>query len=450
MRSIALVALALIATTAAAAVAGGRRPYGGSVDVAVKDLSGLVDPHTVETRSGRLAADLVHARLLRFADGRVSGELSEDLGQVEGDTLVFTLVEGARFHDGAPVESPDVVASLRRLAALGDQAPLGRLFAALQVSARGPRGVAVAMPRGAHPDEVRLLLARPEAAIIRGPSRVGAGPFKPGSAEGERRVLVAWDGYALGRPWLQQVRLVKVEPEREEAALRFGDVDVGFVKPERPVGAIAVAAGQASWFLLFHPRYRAQQGFRGFVRQTLIDARLARYLDGRPSLGEVPWPEPLAPVTTSPRAAQSASGRAELIIAFAPGEGGEELARALRDALSPIARGNARVTSVAGLSVERGRGDPDWDMALVRYEWAALSRAQATFELARVFGLEPPRAEAVLARKVGDWALGVVSRYEAVAAAHVEVEAWVQSRISGVTRGASLPDFTGAWRVRAP
>lgn len=430
------------------AEAAGRRPYGGSVDVAVRDLSGLADPHVVETRSGRLVADLVHARLFRLEEARILGELADGPGVQSGDTLVITLVAGARFHDGSPVESGDVVASLKRLATLGDASPIGRLVQALSVSAQGPRVVQIGMPRGASVDEVRLLLARPEAAILH-QGRVGAGPMRPLPGEGDRRTLVAWDGYALGRPWLQEVRLVKVAAAREEAALRFGDVELAFEKPERPVAATALRAGHASWLVVFHPRYRSQVAFRGFVRQAILDARLSRYVDGKNSSAELPWPSPLAATSPPPRTAHSATGRAGLVVAYPSGEG-EELARALRDALSPIAMGQARVAPLTGTVSPARASDPPWDLALVRLDWASLSKSQAAHELARALGLEPPRAELVLSRKVGDWASGVAMRHDAVAAAHVEVDAWLTTRVGGVGTDGPLPDLQRGYRARSP
>lgn len=439
-------AVAFFAALASGANAAGRRPYGGSVDVAVRDLSGLSDPHVVDSRSGRLVADLVHTRLFRLVDGRLLGELSVGPGQVAGETLTVTLVDGARFHDGTPIESGDVVASLKRIATLGDASPIGKLIGVLGVSAQGPRTVAVVMPRGASVDEVRLLLARPEAAIVR-QGRIGAGPFKVVPGEGDKRVLVAWEGYALGRPWLQEVRLAKVTAAREEAALRFGDVEVGFEKPERPVAAQSLKAGHASWLIVFHPRHRGQTSFRGFVRQAVLDARLSRYVDGRSSPAENPWPPSLAPVVAPTRTAHSTTGRAGLVVAFPPD--GEELARALRDALSPITSGNAKVAPLTGNQPARA-SDPPWDLALVKLEWASLSKSQAAFELARALAIETPRPELVLSRKVGDWANAVLSRHDAVAAAHIEVEAWVTQRLGGVGAKGPLPDLNSGYRTRAP
>jgi hypothetical protein len=449
---LAVVVLSLCAASATDTFAGGRRPYGGSVDIPVRDFLGLVDPHVVESRSSRLVADLVHARLFRFSDNRLSGELSSGLGQVSGDTLTVTLVEGARFHDGSPVEASDVAASLRRLGALGEVSPIGRLVAALQVTAQGPRTVVIAMPRQSSVEEVRLLLARPEAAILESgqPGR-GAGAFKPQPGDGERRVLVAWDGYALGRPWLQEVRLSRVTAEREESAFRFGDIELSYEAPQGPTSATTIRGGFTSWLVVFHPRYRSTPAFRGWVRQAILDARLTRYVDGRGMPADLPWPDLLAPIGAPTRSAVSATGRPELVVAFAKGEpDSEELSRALRDAISPMALGNARVVAVPGMtaSAARAASDPAWDMALVRWDWAALSKAQAVHELARVLGIDPPRPADVLGRRINEWSADLVRRHEAIAAAHAERPVHLVSRIVGVAPSGPLPNLGSGFRVR--
>jgi hypothetical protein len=372
---------------------------------------------------------------------------------VSGDALIVTLVEGARFHDGSPVTANDVVASLRRVGALGDGSPLGRLVAALQVNATGPRAVAIAMPRGASVDEVRLLLARPELAITRmGQPRVGAGAFRPTGTEGDRRVLVAWDGYAAGRPWLQEVRLIRVSAEREESAFRFGDIELSFEVPQGATPSTVIRGGASSWLVVFHPRYRATPAFRGWVRQAILDARLMRFVDGRGFSAELPWPEPLSPLSPPPRTAQSTTGRPELVVAYPAGEvNAEELAFALRDAVAPMARGNARAVRVTGLgpATARSATEPAWDLALVRWDWAALSKAQAAFELARVLGLERPAAVDVLGRRVGEWARAVIARHEAVAVAHAERPAHIAPRIEGVKPSGPLPNLGWGFR-RSP
>jgi len=444
-----LVALALPARAA------GRRPYGAAVEVAVGDFSGLADPHVVTSRSGRLVASLLHGRLFRASGASFAPELAEGPGTWSGDGLTVTLADTARFHDGQAVRAADVVASWRRLAALGDASPIGRLAGALQVSEAGPRTV-VFTARGALEEEVRALLARPEAAILlRGQPGVGAGAFrlgKPESAVGERRTLVAWEGHAKGRPWLQEVRLVRVDAAREEAAFRFGEVELAFSPPRvMPDGASTVRGGWTSWLVIFHPRLRgaAGAGFRGWLQGASLAARLGRYVDGRSIPGEAPWPEPLSP---SQRVTVPVAGappqRDQIVVAYREGEAdSEELARALRDVLRPVARVDARAIAVRGLDLVSARqaANPSWDVAIVRWEWAAQTRAQAAHELALALGIAGPSGSDVLGRRVSEWARGLVTRVDGLAIVHAERPAILHAKVRGVGPAGPLPALDDAW-----
>lgn len=438
----------------ALAHAAGRRPYGAAVEVAVSDFSGLADPHVVTSRSGRLVATLVHGHLFRAAGAGVVAELADGPGTWSADGLTVTVADTARFHDGQAVGATDVVASWRRLSALGDASPIGRLAGALQVSEVGPRTV-VFSARGAHEEEVRALLARPEAAILpRGQPGVGAGAFRPKTegAGSDRRTLVAWEGHARGRPWLQEVRLVRVDAAREEAAFRFGEVELAFTPPRvMPEGATVVRGGWTSWFVVFNPRSRMAGGavFRTWVHAASLAARLGRYVDGRSMAGEAPWPEPLdpAPAVSAPTLGPPPR-RDRLVVAYREGEAdSEELARALRDVVRAAAPGDARAVPVRGLDLVQARqaADPPWDMAIVRWEWAAQTRAQAAHELALALGINGPSGAEVLARRVSDFARGVVTRADALAIVHAERPAILQAKVRGVGPAGPLPALVDGW-----
>ncbi len=454
MVALALVALVPAGGVLAPASGAGRRPYGAALEVPVRDFSGLADPHLVESRSGRLVASLVHGHLFRAVDGGFLPDLAAGPGTWSGDALTVTIADTARFHDGRAVEASDVVASWKRLAALGDQSPIGKLAQAVQVSELGAR-VVVFLARGGVVEEVKALLARPEAAILaRGQPGVGCGPFKPAPADGERRVLVAWEGHAQGRPWLQEVRLRRVSAEREEAAFRFGEVELAFEPPRMtPAAATTVRGGWTSWLVVFHPRFRGAGGaaFRGWVHAASLEARLGRYVDGRSLPGDVPWPEPLSPVDAKPLGTRPAVARDQLVVAFTEGEvDSDELARSLRDVVRPGARVDARVLPVRGLDLglAKSAADPAWDLAIVRWEWASLTRAQAAHELARALGVSGaagPSGADVLGRRVGDWARGVVQRTDALAIVHVERPAILHSKIRGVMPSGPLPDLVQGW-----
>ncbi len=447
-------ALVLVVAWVMPAFAAGRRPYGAAIEVPVRDFAGLGDPFLAETRSARLVASLVHGHLLRTSGGEVVPELATTTGTWSGDTLTLTLADTARFHDGRFVEVSDVIASWRRLQSLGDQSPVGRLAQAVQVSDAGHRNVAFTA-RGAAVDEVRALLARPEVAVLsRGLVGVGCGAFKPTPGDGDRRTLIAWDGHAQGRPWLQEVRLRRVSAEREEAAFRFGEVELGF-EPPRVASANtgSVRGGWTSWLVVFHPRWRGAnaQGFRGWVHASALDARLGRYVDGRSLPGDVPWPEGLSPAAPIPIGARSGMGRDELVVAYLDGDPeSAELAKVVRDVVRPATRIDARATPVRGLDFGNARsaGDPPWDLALVRIEWASLTRAQAAHELARALGLSGPSGADVLGRRVADWSKGVVQRTDTLAVVHVERPALLHAKIRGVVSAGPLPDLVQAWAVR--
>lgn len=450
MRALTSIFVAALVMPASAA---GRRPYGAAIEIPVRDFAGLGDPYLAETRSARMVASLVHGHLLRMSDGDVVPELATSTGVWSGDTLTLTLADTARFHDGRAVEVSDVVASWKRLQGLGEQSPVGRLAQALQVSDAGHRSVAFSA-RGAAVEEVRALLARPEVAILARGAGVGCGAFKPMPGEGDRRTLVAWEGHAQGRPWLQEVRLRRVSAEREEAAFRFGEVELGFEPPRvAAANTSTVRGGWTSWLVVFHPRWRGAnaQGFRGWVHASALDARLGRYVDGRSLPADVPWPESLSPAAPVPIGARAGMGRDELVVAYLDGDvESAELAKVVRDVIRPATRIDARVSPVRGLDFGNARGaiDPPWDLALVRIEWAALTRAQAAYELARALGLSGPSAADVLGRRIGDWAKGIVQRTDALAVVHVERPALLHAKIRGVVPAGPLPDLVQAWAVR--
>lgn len=444
-------------TLVGAVQAGGRRPYGGAIEVPVRDFSGLVDPHVVETRSGRLVATLAHGHLFRVGGAGVVPELAASLGSVTGEALTVAIGDSARFHDGSPVMAQDVVASLRRIAGLGDQSPVGRLVAALAVSEAGPRVVAITFPRGTSLEELRALLARPEVAILKGGQPgVGAGTFRPMGGDGDRRTLVAWEGHAEGRPWLQEVRLKRVSRASEEGAFRYGEVELAF-EPLRmtPAGTQSARGGWSSWLVVFHPRYRGSGAsggagaLRGWLQGAALEARLGRFVDGRTVPGEVPWPESISPVSAGSRGAKAMLAREQMTVAYADGEpDSEELAKAVRDLVRPVVRGETRVLPVRGLDAGDARraSDPPWDLAVVRWEWAALTASQAAFELARALGLSAPSGAEVLSRRVTEWARGVVQRDEALALVHAERPVALNAKVrgagaAGLGGAASLPNL---------
>lgn len=459
-----------LAGAAGAAHAGGRRPYGGTVEVPVRDFGAAIDPHLARGRDGRLVASLAHCHVFRLEEGRVVPEAAQGNGSFANGVLTVTLQDGARFHDGSPVMASDVVASWSRLGDLreADGGAIGGLAAAVRASEAGPRAVAFTGPRGVLLEELRALLARPEAAILKGGRPVlggGCGAFRPRVPfEGDRRMLDAFVGHAEGRPWLGGVRLRRVpSAAAEEAAFRYGEVDIGFVAPTLvPAGATQRPLGWSTYFAVLRPRLRGIEvvGTRRAIAGLARDARLGRYVEGRAESAEGPWPAPLVPGAPGTRRYPATSGARAgavdgFVIGYAPtgvSEGdAQELARALRDTVRPLAGEAVRVVAVAGgldaMTAARAAA-PEWDAAIVRWDWGALTEAQAAWELAQALDLRGLAAADVLTGRVAGFAEAVASEVRALALVHVPNALWVGASVHGVQRAGVLPDLANAWRSK--
>ena len=456
-----LAALALLAsiTVAPPADAAGRRVYAGRVIIPVSDFGGVADPHLAHGRDGRLFAALAHCHLLRPDDrGGVAGELARD-ATWQGRSLTLTLVDGARFHDNRTViRAGDVVASLRRIAALGDRSPWSSAVAALGLREIDPLRLVITAPRGTSEAELRALLARPELAVLRGGrpgDGAGCGPFRPAGGDAVTRRFEAFDGNPAGRPWLDAVIARRVaDDDAEQSAFVFGDIDLAFGDGPRSrrIGR-AVDDSRVTFFALPHPRFRGSEAveLRKAIAAFARAERLGRYVEGRATAPSSPWPAGLAPTGTElgrPAAFPQLPG---LTIAFdADDRELGDLARALRDSLRQLTAGTARVVPVSGLGLAAARAlkSPDWDLALVRHRWAAATPAQAALELAWALGLAPPSAEQALSGKVKTWSDGVVRAATAVPVLHVVRPVIVRPGLALEPGAAGLPDLAETWRPR--
>lgn len=459
MRRVAPILAALATLAASPGVdAAGRRVYAGRVTIPVTSFSGLSDPHAVTTRDGRLLATLAHCRLLRPDGAGFVGELARE-ARWDGRTLTVTLVDGARFHDERhAIRAADVVASLSRLAKLGDASPWSAAVGALRVRATDPLHVVITAPRRASEAEVRALLSRPEVAILRDGrpgDGAGCGPFRPVGGDAVARRFTAFDGSPAGRPWLDAVVARRVaDEEAEQSAFVFGDVDVAFGDGPRSrrVGRV-VDDAQTTFFALPHPRFTgdAALGLRRAVSAFARAERLGRYVEGRAAPAAAPWPAGLAPTKRELGRPGSFPQLPGLVIAFdADDRELADLARALRDSLRQLTSGTARVVPVSGLRLATARGmrNPDWDLALVRHRWAASTPAQAALELAWGFGIAPPGADDALADRVRAWADRVVRDASVVPILHVTRPVMVRPGIALEPGRAGLPELAESWRPR--
>ncbi|MGM0574573.1 MAG: ABC transporter substrate-binding protein [Myxococcota bacterium] len=441
------------------AEAAGRRPYGGTLRVAGHALEGWRDAHVARGVETRALASWVHCGLLRTDErGRVRPDLALGPGRAEDGALVLEVTPDATFHDGTSVTADDVVASLERLVRVRRRDSLGRLLGTVDARALDLGTVALRPPQGADLDVLRRLLARPEVAVLKhGTSGRGhaCGAFRLAGRSAAAMTLEAHRGHPRGRPWLDEVRVVRVDGPRDEAAaLRFGEVDVARRRSPRHEASRSVGASRhETLFAVPHPRWRGGGGLdlRRAVVALAARARLARYLDWPARAARSPWPPELAPtdaVVPEPAGRPRVEG---MVIAY-PAERSDlaEVARALRDALRPLSDGPARAIPVAAGSLAEARAaeKPDWDLALVSHAWSALDGVQAASELAAALGVEGPSPRSALAGRVADQAERVVRRVEAIPVLHLAPTVYHRPGWRVSVDGAGLTAAGDSWRAR--
>jgi len=217
-------------------------PAGAAAQTLVLGLSAdvtSIDPHFHNTSSNNAASRHVFETLVR-QDSRqrlVPGLAVAWRVLDDGLTWEFELRPDVRFHDGAPFTAEDVVASLRRPAALQGSPSSFSIYtrAVATASALGPLRLRLttAQPYPLLPNDLSLVpivaarfAERPTASFNAGEAAIGTGPYRfRGWTPGERILRERHDRHWEGRPSWEQVelRLIRNAPART-AALLAGDV----------------------------------------------------------------------------------------------------------------------------------------------------------------------------------------------------------------------------------
>ena len=217
-------ALALLSVPMASH-ASGYRHYGGRAVIATVEVPRSATPTNAHTSIERMLSLLVHSSL--FAPGENGSVVpmladSEVNGGPDGRSYVITLAAAARFTDGSPIRSADVVDSLERLATSragwmlaeieGYRALLaGEADSLTGVKALDNRRILIRMSREFH--GLTQILASPESAITKRGDRgdlfwgpVGAGAFVPGKpGRGEIATLRPSQHFIGGRPFVDEL-----------------------------------------------------------------------------------------------------------------------------------------------------------------------------------------------------------------------------------------------------
>ena len=253
---------------------------------AVKTLqfAEATEPKSYDGVSGSvlLARQGIGQTLVRIGfDGKIEPALATQLEPVDATTWRFTLREGVKFHNGAPLDAQAVKASLERLAGLKDSAQglqgavvtsdsptAGRIQTRTPVAylpALLADGAASILDRGSY---------GADAAITR---PVGTGPFEFVEwRPGDRVVLQAHEGYWGGTPKLQNVEYRFVSQAQTRSNLvRSGEVDIANVIPATDVPVLQKATGVS---VLTNPSPRLRALYINTQNGPTSDVRVRRAL----------------------------------------------------------------------------------------------------------------------------------------------------------------------------
>ncbi|GBC61563.1 ABC transporter substrate-binding protein [Desulfonema ishimotonii] len=164
----------------------------------------------------------------------------------DGKTWIFRLRKGVRFHDGTPMTSREVTASLRRISSHSKYDPAANYRHVVSITARGPGTIVFRLDRPV--PYFPKLLAYYSSPVIhpscfdeagRLTKLIATGPYRIEKVRpGEAIRLSAFDGYWGKKPTYRQV-VFKTIPDAQTRlmALMAGEIDVvadvGGILPEQ-------------------------------------------------------------------------------------------------------------------------------------------------------------------------------------------------------------------------
>lgn len=179
------------------------------------------------------------------AKGDLRGELAESWKQDGTTAWVVTLREGAKFHDGEPVNAEAVRTSFQTMVDEKSSAYFRARVNALLDKVETPDARTVRFVMKQPSVTWPYLLASPHMPIISPKSTeanpAGAGPYRITDTErGTRIDLEAFDGYyRKGKPATKKLRFVAYQDESlRVAALESGDVDISEYIPWQNMAAV--------------------------------------------------------------------------------------------------------------------------------------------------------------------------------------------------------------------
>ena len=303
----------LLAISAGTVEGASRKPFGGKLEMPLHESITSTDPIRVIGEQEWMLARQVHETLYRLdADGRILPALAQDLPKVssDGSELLVTIRPGLTFHDGRPITTSEVIASLHRLLSPKSASPHWWLLAPIRGAVAFHQGkrtrvnglervnnltfrIRLEMP---NPGFLSALSAVPASIVSikvtkeggeseRHPA--GAGPFRLAWTKDEKEIeLQAFDSHWRGRPYLDGVSLRPFESARDlMLAFELKRIHIGNRVPRRSGGHVQIIDGVQNHqvFLVSNTERlnKYPDGFRLALMQAIDRKALAEYLVGK-------------------------------------------------------------------------------------------------------------------------------------------------------------------------
>lgn len=273
---------------------------GGELKFALSSDPPNLDPHVDTGTASRAVKIQIYNGLARYwSDSNIQPDLAESW-DISSDGLQYTFhLRAATFHDGTPLTSADVQASIQRIQDPKTGATRGAEISVIkEVTTEDDRTVIFKLDK---PDAALLsYLALPEAAILSkkfldgggnpNTTMLGTGPFKFISREPGVRIEVQKNDkyFRSGIPYLDKITFTPYPNEDTRvAAIREGDVDIAEYIPWKDMAAIdkssdlKLLVSKASSFMYIiynvarqpfdNVKVRHALGY-AFNRQAIVDA----------------------------------------------------------------------------------------------------------------------------------------------------------------------------------
>ncbi|MBV9159540.1 MAG: peptide ABC transporter substrate-binding protein, partial [Candidatus Kaiserbacteria bacterium] len=243
--ALALSALALLAGVNAA-VSVNVPTSGGSLTEGVIGPARFVNPLLALSDADQDLTQLVYSGLTRpLADGTIVPDLAESYSiSADGTVYTFKLRANAKFQDGAPVTSADVLYTINQAQNPDIKSPRRADWEGVAVSAPDSRTIIFKLPKayapfientaiGILPQHLWKDVTAEEFPFSQLNVRpIGSGPYKIASVTTDstgspvRYTLVPFSGYARGKAYLNKITLMFYPNEQAEmTALNGGSID---------------------------------------------------------------------------------------------------------------------------------------------------------------------------------------------------------------------------------